>query len=93
MGDASGLFTLYGARCSVIGYRHDETNTARYWLCGARVDDAHFADSFGCHCRRCDRQPISAQTAQVKMTHEYEVRPRKDHRGVDLSAAIRSALV
>jgi hypothetical protein len=36
-------------------------------------------------CRRCDRQPIAAQAEKVRaIKHVYEVRPPKDHRGVDL---------
>jgi hypothetical protein len=48
------------------------------------VVEAHFADSFRWSCRRCDRQPVPTQTQKVKAKHLYEVRPRKDHRGVDL---------
>ena len=43
------------------------------------------ADSIRRRCRRRARESAAAQTGKVKdLKHIYEVRPRKDHRGVDL---------
>jgi len=52
-------------------------------LAGHEVE-AHFADDFRWNCRRCDRQRVAAQADKVSVKHVYEVRPRRDHRGVDL---------
>jgi len=46
------------------------------------VDTVRVTNSVCCRCRRCARQSASTQTKKV--IHVYEVRPRKDKRGVDL---------
>jgi hypothetical protein len=48
------------------------------------VVEVHFADDFRWSGCRCDRQPVAAQAEKVNAKHVYEVRPRKDHRGVNL---------
>jgi len=82
--------TLYGVRPFVIESQLDETNAASGWDCGpcfavvgsvplvqptaVRRDPTGYA-----------RKSIPAHADQVsKIKHVYEVRPRKDHRGVDL---------
>jgi len=64
-----GVIRLYGARCSVIEYRNE--------LGGSRTDN-----------RLPVRLGLSsvwwASLALIASMHVYEVRPRKDHCGVDL---------
>ena len=84
--------TLYGARCSVIEYltfddTDNQTQGSSWCRCDPRCAAIHhrvnrrWRPCVRCRCCRSDRKSVPTQ---AEVMHVYEVRPRKDDRGVDL---------